>query len=311
MAGVTDKPFRLLCRGMGADACVSEMTSSAPGASASEVSRRRRDVRDEPMLRIIQIAGADPVRMAEAARECIAAGADVVDINMGCPAKKVCNAMAGSALLRDEKLVGKILDAVVAASDVPVTLKIRTGWDRHNRNAPNIAAIAERAGISLLTVHGRTRACRFDGIAEHDTTAMIKSRVSIPVIANGDITTAAEAARVLHHTGADGVMIGRAAMGDPWIFSRIRQYLEDAIPAAPPSLQEIRDVVIRHLEAIHSFYGDYIGVRVARKHIYWYCGSMPGFDRLRTLVCREEDGGRQLQRVREFLEPDRCGRLAA
>jgi len=310
MAGITDRPFRSLCRSMGVHACVSEMVTSNPALFHSRKSRLRRNFDDEDSPKIVQIAGADPQWMAEAAAFNIDQGAEIIDINMGCPAKKVCNVLAGSSLLRNEKLVAAILKRVVAASSVPVTLKIRSGWDTANRNAVTIARIAEDAGIGSLAVHGRTRACRFQGRAEHDTVAEIKSRLTIPVIANGDITSAAEAARVLDYTGADGIMIGRAALGNPWIFTEINHHLATGEHLVRPGYKEIGQVLARHLAAIYSFYGEYTGVRIARKHIAWYASSLPGFELLRTRVNREENCSRQLQSVNDFFNLEQ-ERLAA
>jgi tRNA-dihydrouridine synthase B len=313
MAGITDKPFRKLCRSLGAHACVSEMTTSDPALYHSRKSRLRMDIIDDESPRIVQIAGADPRMLAEAAIYNVQRGAEVIDINMGCPAKKVCNVMAGSSLLRDEQLVATILESVVAAVSVPVTLKIRTGWDPQNRNAVRIAGIAEAAGVQRLTVHGRTRACRFNGNAEHDTVAEIKSRISIPVIANGDITTAAEAARVLHYTGADGVMIGRAALGNPWIFSSINRFLETGMVAPGPDRAEIGRTVLAHLQGLHQFYGEYTGVRIARKHIGWFCGKLAGFDLVQPLINNTDSCSRQLQLVADFFQQgeEPHGKMAA
>lgn len=313
MAGITDKPFRKICRSMGADACVSEMTSSNPTLYHSKKSRWRMDIIDDESPRIVQIAGADPVMMAEAAKFNVTQGAEVIDINMGCPAKKVCNLMAGSSLLRDEQLVGKILEAVVNAVSVPVTLKIRTGWDLQSKNAITIAKIAVESGIQRLTVHGRTRACKFNGTAEHDTVAEIKSRVLIPVIANGDIDSAEEAARVIRYTGVDGVMIGRCALGDPWIFSRIKTYLQSGTAMPLPDHSGMGRVLIEHLQQIYLFYGDYTGVRIARKHIAWYCAKVPGYSTFQPLINATESCEQQLQLVTEFfwMEGTSHGKLAA
>lgn len=274
MAGVTDRPFRELCRQQGAGLAVSEMVTADTSLWHSRKSRFRLDHEGESGIRMVQIAGGDPAMLAEAARLNAEQGAQIVDINMGCPAKKVCNKAAGSALLRDEKLVAQILSTVVAAVDVPVTLKIRTGWDPANRNGLQIARIAEACGVQALAVHGRTRACGFRGQAEYDTIAAIKSALTIPVFANGDITTAQQAAAVLQHTGADAVMIGRAAQGQPWIFGAINHYLATGEELAPPSLAQIQQLLSQHIEALHQFYGDYLGVRITRKHVGWYLASL-------------------------------------
>ncbi|AFI82989.1 tRNA dihydrouridine synthase DusB [Methylophaga nitratireducenticrescens] len=270
MAGVTDRPFRQLCRKLGAGMVVSEMITANKALWASKKSLLRANHEGEPEPRSVQIAGADPQMMAEAARHNVAEGAHIIDINMGCPAKKVCNVMAGSALLQHEKLVGEILEAVVNAVDVPVTLKIRTGWDSNNRNGVQIARIAEDAGIQALAVHGRTRADAYKGDAEYDTIAEIKSRIAIPVIANGDIETPEKALLVLQQTGADGLMIGRAAQGNPWIFQQINHFLQTGESLAKPSVTEVQQILICHLNTLYDFYGEYSGVRMARKHIAWY-----------------------------------------
>ena len=276
MAGVTDLPFRQLCREMGAGLVVSEMVAADPSTWDTRKSRLRIQFGDEPAPRSVQIAGYDPQMMAEAARFNVAQGAEIIDINMGCPAKKVCKRAAGSALLQDPQLVDDILQAVVAAVDVPVTLKIRTGWDRQNRNGATIAKIAEQAGIAALAVHGRTRACRFVGEVEYDTIAEIVETVSMPVIANGDITSPQKAVAVLEHTGAAAVMIGRGAQGNPWIFNQINHYLDKGEQLAPPSIEEIGVIMARHLQALHNFYGEVGGVRIARKHIGWYSSELAG-----------------------------------
>ena len=270
MAGVTDRPFRSLCRRMGAGLAVSEMVTARPELRSSDKTRLRLDHTGEPDPRSVQIAGADPQMLAEAARRNVAEGAQIIDINMGCPAKKVCNKAAGSALLRDEALVERILDAVVAAVDVPVTLKIRTGWCPETRNAVRIAQIAEAAGIQALAVHGRTRACGFRGEAEFDTLRAVKQAVDIPVVANGDIDSAERAASVLRTTGADAVMIGRAAQGRPWIFREIAHYLATGEKLTPLTADEIGAIMLEHLDDLHAFYGEARGYRVARKHIDWY-----------------------------------------
>jgi tRNA-dihydrouridine synthase B len=269
MAGVTDRPFRALCRRMGAGMAVSEMVASDPRLRESAKTRLRTDHAGEPGPVVAQIAGADPAMLADAARFNVDRGAQVIDINMGCPAKKVCNVAAGSALLRDESLVGRILDAVVAAVEVPVTLKIRTGWDREHRNATAIARLAQSAGIRALTVHGRTRADAFDGEAEYQTIARVREAISIPLIANGDILHAGQARAVLRETGADALMIGRGAFGRPWIFREIAAALADAPVPGPPTPAEWSSLVLGHLQAMHAFYGEHTGVRVARKHLGW------------------------------------------
>ncbi|NOY71383.1 MAG: tRNA dihydrouridine synthase DusB [Gammaproteobacteria bacterium] len=270
MAGVTDRPFRQLCRDLGAGMAVSEMISSNSLLWGSKKTQRRANHEGEIAPRIVQIAGADPKLMAQAAKLNADQGAQIIDINMGCPAKKVCKVMAGSALLQNEALVKAILTEVTQSVDIPVTLKIRTGWDQHSRNALTIAKIAEQAGIQSLAIHGRTRACGYRGYAEYDTIAELKSRLSLPIIANGDITTPEKAKFVLEYTQADAVMIGRAAQGRPWIFREINHYLETGQTLAEPSTQEIRDILLRHLRNLYAFYGEYAGVRIARKHISWY-----------------------------------------
>jgi tRNA-dihydrouridine synthase B len=301
MAGVTDRPFRQLCRSLGAGLAVSEMVSSNALVWGSEKTRRRIDHagEDEPVS--VQIAGADPAMMANAARFNVAQGAQIIDINMGCPAKKVCNVMAGSALLQDEALVGRILDAVVTAVDVPVTLKIRTGWDPSHRNALRIAAIAEQSGIQALAVHGRTRACGYRGEAEHQTVRAIKAALSIPVIANGDITSPWKAAEVLHSTQADAVMIGRAAQGRPWIFREIVHFMATGELLPPPAPVEIGRVLSGHLKNLYDFYGEYTGVRIARKHIAWYSKGQSGGNRFRQQINQAETAEEQLRHVDDYF----------
>ena len=276
MAGVTDLPFRRLCRKMGAGLVVSEMVAADPNTWSTRKSRLRVQFGDEPAPRSVQIAGYDPQMMAEAALFNVQLGAEIIDINMGCPAKKVCKRAAGSALLQNPELVERILTAVVSAVDVPVTLKIRTGWDRQNRNAETIARIAEDSGVAALAVHGRTKACRFVGEVEYDTIAKVVDAVSIPVLANGDITDPQGAVSVLKHTGAAAVMIGRAAQGNPWIFNQINHYLKYDQPLSPPSMEECSQVMSEHLLALHEFYGETGGVRISRKHIGWYINPLPG-----------------------------------
>ncbi len=284
MAGITDRPFRRLARRFGAGLAVSEMVSAKPELRDSRKTRLRLDHAGEPRPISVQIAGADPALLAEAARLNVDLGADLIDINMGCPAKKVCNAQAGSALLADEALVARILESVVAAVRVPVTLKIRTGPSPERRNAVRIARIAESAGVQLLAVHGRTRACRFEGTAEYETIAALKAAVRIPVIANGDIRTPEDARRVLALTGADGVMIGRAAHGRPWLFGAVAGYLARGERVAPPAPREIGRVLIEHLDGLYDLYGHEQGARVARKHIGWTVRDLPGGEALRSAV---------------------------
>jgi tRNA-dihydrouridine synthase B len=302
MAGVTDRPFRMLCRRFGAGLAVSEMVSSRPELRGSRKSRLRLEHRGEAGPVSVQIAGADPALMADAARVNAAEGAQIIDINMGCPAKKVCNVAAGSALLSDEPLVARIIEAVVAAVDVPVTLKIRTGPDPANRNALRIARIAENAGVRLIVVHGRTRACGFRGQAEFETVAEVKSGVRIPVIANGDIGTPEEAARVLALTGADGVMIGRAAHGRPWIFRELLHFLNEGKKLPPPAVTEMRAVALEHLEGIYSLYGEELGVRIARKHIGWYVRGLPGGEAFRREANAIVSAQAQLAAVGRFFD---------
>ncbi|MGB0237288.1 MAG: tRNA dihydrouridine synthase DusB [Cycloclasticus sp.] len=270
MAGITDRPFRQICRELGAGLAVSEMTASNPALRNHRRTLLKLDHSGEDEPRVVQIVGTHPEQMAEAAVFNQENGAQIIDINMGCPAKKVCNVAAGSALLRDEPLVNNILNAVVSAVDIPVTLKIRTGWDPLNKNAPTIAKIAEQAGIQSLAIHGRTRACKYNGNAEFDTIKSVKKSIKIPVFANGDITTPQRALEVLDYTNADGLLIGRGAQGNPWIFREIAHYLKTGEKLAPPNLDEIRETITRHLAHLHQFYGDTMGVRIARKHIAWY-----------------------------------------
>jgi tRNA-dihydrouridine synthase B len=270
MAGVTDRPFRQLCRELGVGMAVSEMLSSNPRVWSSEKSLQRMDHAGETGIRSVQIAGADPALMAAAARHNVKNGAQIIDINMGCPAKKVNKKFAGSALMQHPEQVKLILDAVVNAVDIPVTLKIRTGWDPENRNGVEIARIAEQAGIQALAVHGRTRACLYKGMAEYDTIKAIKASISIPVIANGDIDSPEKAKQVLEYTGADGLMIGRPAQGNPWIFREINHYLKTGEKLPVPTADEVRRVILQHVENLHQFYGEFKGVRFARKHVGWY-----------------------------------------
>ncbi|MBE0510205.1 MAG: tRNA dihydrouridine synthase DusB [Chromatiales bacterium] len=302
MAGITDRPFRQLCREMGAGLAVSEMVSSNSLLWGSEKTKRRANHEGENAPRSVQIMGADPQMMAEAARYNIDNGAQIIDINMGCPAKKVCNVLAGSALLRDETLVGQILDAVVAAAgNIPVTLKIRTGWDSENRNGVAIARIAESAGIQALAIHGRTRADGYTGDAEYQTIAAIKDAIGIPVIANGDITSPQKARAVLEQSGADAVMIGRAAQGRPWIFREIQHYLQTGQLLPEPSLEEVREILLGHLHNLYAFYGEFTGVRMARKHISWYSKGQRHGGAFRQAVNRVDGATQQLDMVQEFF----------
>jgi tRNA-dihydrouridine synthase B len=302
MAGVTDRPFRSLCRRLGAGMAASEMVSSNSLLWGSKKTLRRADHTGEDDPRAVQIVGSEPAMMAQAARYNVDNGAQIIDINMGCPAKKICNVYAGSALMQNEKLVVEILDAVVKSVDVPVTLKIRTGWDRANRNGPAIARVAEDSGIQALAVHGRTRADAFQGEAEYDTIAAIKAAVRIPVIANGDIGTPEKAALVLARTGADGLMIGRAAQGNPWIFREVEHYLATGEKLAPPPVTEVRDTLLGHLETLYAFYGEYSGVRMARKHISWYSKGLRDGAAFRHRVNQVETRAAQLAMVREFFD---------
>jgi len=302
MAGVTDKPFRVLCKQLGAGLCVSEMTTSDPRFWNTAKSLHRMDHVGEPAPVSVQIAGTEPQVMAEAARFNVDHGAQIIDINMGCPAKKVCNAWAGSALMRDEALVARILETMVAAVDVPVTLKIRTGWAADRRNALAIARIAEASGIAALAIHGRTRDQQYTGVAEYDTIAEVKAALSIPVIANGDIDGPDKAAAVLRHTGCDAVMIGRAAQGRPWIFREVSHFLATGERIAPPSLEAIRDILLGHLQALHAFYGEVSGVRIARKHLGWYAKDRPENAAFRHVVNRAETPEGQLRLTRDYFD---------
>ena len=302
MAGVTDRPFRQLCKQLGAGYAVSEMAASNPRLWASEKSARRINHEGEMEPKAVQIAGADPAMLAECAKFNVARGAQIIDINMGCPVKKVCNAWCGSALLQHEALVAQILEAVVAAVDVPVTLKFRTGWDRAHKNALQIARIAEQSGIAMLTLHGRTRADGYSGDAEYETIAAVKAAVSIPVVANGDIATPEKAKSVLAYTGADAIMIGRAAQGRPWIFREVDHYLRTGTHLPPPAVAEVRALMHEHLRAHYAFYGDYLGVRTARKHIGWYVRDLEGGEAFRRQMNRIEDCAEQLEAVDAFFE---------
>lgn len=302
MAGVTDRPFRKLCRRLGAGLAVSEMVSANSLLWGSVKTRRRADHSGELSPCVVQIVGADPTLMAAAARYNVDHGAEIIDINMGCPAKKVCNVMAGSALLKDELLVARILTAVVSAVKVPVTLKIRTGWDTEHRNGVTVACIAEKCGIQALAVHGRTRACGYAAAAEYDTIRAIKAAVTIPVIANGDIRTPEQARDVLAYTAADGIMIGRAAQGQPWIFQRIHHFLTSGEQLPDPHPSWARDILLEHLDNLYTFYGATTGVLVARKHLSWYAKGTPGAAAYRAVINRAHSMEQQLALTRNYFD---------
>ena len=302
MAGVTDKPFRQLCKRLGAGLAVSEMTTADPRLWHTTKSQRRTDHSGEPDPVSVQIAGYDPQMLADAARYNVDLGAQLIDINMGCPAKKVCNVYSGSALLQDEALVARIVEAVVKAVAVPVTLKIRTGWNRDNRNGVRIARIAEAAGIAALAVHGRTRADLYQGEAEYDTITAIRQAIRIPLLANGDIDSPQKAAEVLKATGADAVMIGRAAQGRPWIFREIAHFLASGETLAAPSVLEVRDILVGHLEDLYAFYGELAGVRIARKHLGWYARDRAENAAFRSVVNGTDCAQTQLRLTRDYFD---------
>ena len=303
MAGVTDRPFRQLCKRLGAGMAVSEMVTSNSLLYGSAKTRRRADHEGETAPVSVQIAGADPGMMAEAARYNVDNGAQIIDINMGCPAKKVCNVMAGAALMKNESLVARILAAVVAAApQTPVTLKFRTGWDQQHKNAPRIAHIAEDSGVRAIAIHGRTRADQYRGDAEYETIALVKSMVGIPVIANGDIDSPQKAEQVLRQTGADGLMIGRAAQGRPWLFGEIEHYLATGALLPPPSAAEIHAILKGHLADLYAFYGEDTGAKVARKHISWYTKGIPGAARFRHAMNQLTTVAGQIEATDEFFD---------
>jgi len=302
MAGVTDRPFRMLCKKMGAAMAVSEMITSNKSLWATAKTLRRADHAGEVEPISVQIAGSDPQQMAEAARINVEQGAQIIDINMGCPAKKVCNVAAGSALLRDEALVGRILEAVVRAVEVPVTLKTRTGWSPEHRNALRVAKLAEDCGIAALALHGRTREDMYRGDAEYDTIRAVKASIGIPLIANGDIDTPHKAQQVLQYTGADAVMIGRAAQGRPWIFREIQHFLDTGELLPPPQVSEISQIMLEHLDDLYGFYGEYSGCRIARKHIAWYTKGLRGSNEFRQAMYQLEDTGAQRQAVAGYFD---------
>ena len=302
MAGVTDQPFRNLCRKLGAALAVSEMVTSNTKLWKSKKTQFRLNHTGEDAPRAVQIAGTDPIQMAEAAKLNADLGAEIIDINMGCPAKKVCKAAAGSALLRDEPLVASILHTVVTSVDIPVTLKIRTGWSEESKNAIQIAKIAEEHGIQALTIHGRTRNDFFNGVAEYETIAEVKSAIKIPIIANGDIDSPKKAFEVLKFTHADAVMIGRAAQGSPWIFREIAHYLRTKEEMPPPTINERKDILLEHLGELYNFYGEERAVRLARKHVSWYLGDLPGSREFRSVFNALESGKTQVNAIIEFLD---------
>ena len=301
MAGVTDRPFRQLCRRLGASLAVSEMLSSNPKVWDTDKSRQRMNHAGEPGIRAVQIAGCEPDLMAAAARLNVSKGAQIIDINMGCPAKKVNKKMAGSALMQYPDLIQDILQAVVAAVDVPVTLKMRTGWHPDHKNAVEIAQLAERCGIQSLAVHGRTRACMYKGEAEYDTIRAVKQAINIPVIANGDIRSPQQAKRVLDDTGADAIMIGRGAQGNPWIFGQIAHYLETGTELPAPAIDDVADTVLQHVSHLHQFYGEFMGSRIARKHVGWYLKEQAPATDFRQQFNGIEDAQQQLQALKTYF----------
>jgi len=311
MAGISDLPFRSICRAYGAAMTPTEMITADQRLWHTSKSRHRLEHAGDPGPRIFQIAGSEAAMLAAAAQSCVALGADIIDINMGCPAKKVCRRRAGSALLADETLVAELLAAVVAAVEVPVTLKMRTGVSPERRNGVSIAVLAEELGVAAITVHGRTRACMYRGEAEYDTIAAIKSRVAIPVIANGDIDCAEKAAAVVAHTNADGLMLGRAAQGRPWLFANVKHFLDTGINKPAPPLYEVRAIILGHLEHLYTFYGATTGVRIARKHLTWYCRGLPGGLMFRNRIVRVESAREQFRITHEFLNNNEIGTHAA
>ena len=304
MTGISDAPFRRVCRYFGAGMTTSEMTTADISLWNTTKSRHRLDIDSDAEPRVVQIAGSDPEQMAIAARLCVKRGAQIIDINMGCPAKNVLKKQAGSALLQDEPLVARILEAVVAAVDVPVTLKIRTGWDQHHKNGINVARLAEGCGIQALAVHGRTRACRFKGEAEYETIAQIKNAIDIPVIANGDIRTVEKSLEVFRLSSADALMIGRGAQGRPWIFRELNHFYQTGKAAPPIANTELRDIMLGHLDDMHRFYGDKTGVRVARKHLASYCTSLEKSENFRSQVVRVDKASEQIRLTREYFRRD-------
>ena len=301
MTGISDAPFRRVCGYFGAGMTTSEMTTADISLWNTTKTKHRLDIDSDVEPRVVQIAGSEADQMALAAKLCVQRGAQIIDINMGCPAKKVCRKQAGSALLQDEALVARILEAVVTAVDVPVTLKIRTGWDRQHKNGTTIARLAERCGIQALAVHGRTRACRFKGEAEYETIAQIKNAINIPVIANGDIRTVEKSLEVFRLSSADALMIGRGAQGRPWFFRDLNYFYKTGNRAPPLAKTELRDIMLGHLNDMHQFYGDRTGVRVARKHLAWYCTSLEKSEQLRSQVVRVDSASEQIRLTRDFF----------
>jgi tRNA-dihydrouridine synthase B len=301
MAGVTDLPYRNICREMGAGAAVGEMLSANQGLWKSSKSSFRQVQEEEQHVRWIQILGNDPKQMAETAKTCEDKGAHIIDINMGCPAKKVCKKAAGSALMQNEKLVAEILEQVVQAVNIPVTLKIRTGWNKENKNFLNIAEIAEEKGIAALSIHGRTRACKYNEVAEYESAKILKQSLSIPLIVNGDIVSAKKAKSVLDHTQADGIMIGRAALGNPWLFRNIECFLNHEETPSAPSLEELYQTISKHIRALHAFYGPYLGLRISRKHLSWYEEQFPSQLCLKKQFNRLENAQDQLRLVDQYF----------
>lgn len=312
MAGVTDRPFRVLCKKLGAAMAVSEMVTSDKRLWKTPKSSLRMNYDGEPGIRSVQIAGGDPDMMAEAAALSAERGAQIIDINMGCPAKKVCNKAAGSALLKDEALVADILKAVVAAVDIPVTLKTRIGWSRDHLNGIKVAEMAEKIGITALAIHGRTRECKYHGEVNYQAIKDIKSAVSIPVFANGDIDSPEKAEQVLEFTQADGLLIGRAAQGRPWIFQEINHYLETGQRLAPPPLKEVEALLIEHLAALYDFYGEFMGTRIARKHVGWYLQTQPESTSFRKTFNQLDTPSEQQEAIQVYFQQlTRTGSIAA
>ncbi|MFK7730521.1 MAG: tRNA dihydrouridine synthase DusB [Pseudomonadales bacterium] len=305
MAGITDLPFRQLAYRYGAGMVVAEMLTADKRLWNSRKSRLRLAFGDDTGPRVVQIAGGDAAMLADAARQVVDLGAEIIDINMGCPAKKVCNKAAGSALMKDERLVAKIFEEVIASVDVPVTVKTRTGWSPEHKNAVRVAELAELSGISAITIHGRTRSCRFQGDVDYESITRVKQAVSIPVIANGDIDSAEKAEQILIKTGADGVMIGRAALGQPWIAGNIAQFLHKGLQLRCPSVQDVRNLLLEHLASLHAFYDEFLGTRIARKHVAWYLQRLPHSESFRKEFNGINSAEEQKLRLAEFFDMNR------